>query len=103
MSFERLFNQLALEILTRILQRGSRSAFRATRNELEIIGRDFSALRHYHCPLHPVLKLTNISGPSMAPDGTQSVRSERQVSFIALHSELLQKFLREKLDILITV
>src|SRR5438067_2451058 len=100
MPFERLLDQLALDALSRLLERGSRNAFGAVGEQLEIVGRDSSVLCHDGCALHPVLKLTDISRPSMAPDCIKCVGSESQVSFIALHRELLQELSREQFDIL---
>src|SRR5438132_875032 len=96
MPFERLLDQLALDALSRLLERGSRNAFGAVGEQLEIVGRDSSVLCHDGCALHPVLKLTDISRPSMAPDCIKCVGSESQVSFIALHRELLQELSREQ-------
>src|SRR5207244_12978140 len=70
------------------------------REHREIVCRDSSVLCHDGCALHPVLKLTDISRPSMASDCIKRIGSESQVSFIALHRELLQELSREQFDIL---
>src|SRR5260370_8386278 len=100
MPFERLLDELALDTLSRLLERGSSNAFGALGEQLEIVCRDSSVLCHDGCAFHPVLKLTDISRPSMASDRIKCGGSESQVSFIALHRELLQELSREQFDIL---
>src|SRR6266478_4226633 len=100
MSFERLLDELSLDALARFLEGGSTNRFRAGGEQLQIAGRDLPSLRHDDCPLHPVLKLADISRPSIASYRVECVGSESQGSFLTLHRELLQELPREQIDIL---